>query len=186
MFLLFCLLCRRFLLGTFELSKQLECLASQHWRSGFYAGAQSSSALDFRGARSLSSCCQAHPQSLGCQSRYGCSDEKNYGCRNEYYSIRVLDYTQTHTHTHTHTQTHTQNDAVCVAQHVLAGLYTALALVRHTYWWSCLTSISLSFTHADTLTHTSTHWLDSAENKPTDKHTDKDTVHKKNHLALFC
>ncbi len=34
--------------------------------------------------------------------------KKNYGCRNEYYSIRVLDYTQTQTHKHT--QTHTKDE----------------------------------------------------------------------------
>ncbi len=57
--------------------------------------------------------------------------KKNYGCRNEYYSIRVLDYTQTQTHKHTHT--HKRIQKMSVAQHVLAGQDTPLTLVTRTY-----------------------------------------------------
>ncbi len=120
MFLLFCFLCKRFLLDTFFLLIQLSWLPTQQWRSEHDDGAQRSRALDCRGASTLSSYCQSHPQSVGCQSRYGCSNEKNYGCRNEYYSIRVLDYTHTHTHTHTHTRTSRSIHSSCSRKtHVL-------------------------------------------------------------------
>jgi hypothetical protein len=167
LFLLSGLLCRRCLLDTFFLFIQLFLLPNQQWRSQHDGGAQSSSPrhlracseLGLRGDRSLSSCCQSHPQTVGCQSRYGCSNEKNYGCRHEYYSIRVLHYTQTHTHTHTHTRT-----------------------TR-----SCLTSISLSFTHADTLTHTSTP-TDKHTDKDTVQRAVPSTTsrwtYKRNHLSL--
>jgi len=168
LFLLSGLLCRRFLLDTFFLFIQLFLLPNQQWRSQHDGGAQSSSpprkpracsALGLRGDRSLSSCCQSHPQSVGCQSRYGCRNEKNYGCRHEYYSIRVLHYTQTHTHTHTHTRT-----------------------TR-----SFLTSISLSFTHADTLTHTSTPTDKHTDKDTVQRAVPSSTsrwTYKRNHLSL--